>query len=434
MPQPVGFAADKPLATGIRVLRSVSIFVLVMILLVLTLIGVLGVVLHFKERREVVLPKPTGPYAIGRSLFDWKDPNRKDPYSSSIGKDRELMVWLWYPAEPSPSAQPAQYIPSSWAAELPWRPMTVPAKVRVHAVANAPLAAKEKSYPVLVFSTGFGNLPSDYTSLLEDLASSGYIVLGITNTYSAPVVRFPDGRAAQHLPAASFPHGPRQAIQAAGDNMVKVWAADVRFSLDRLQEMDANPKSRFHGRLDLERVGLLGHSFGGAATAEACSTDPRCKAGIDMDGTLFGSVLKTGVKRPFLFLLSDWTLSPSWVQKTLSGVSLRRIKEHETDIKHQMQEVCRDSAGCWDTHIKGTRHFNFTDVAVLYSPAMKLTGFLGPIDGRAGLAAAASCIRTFFDDTFNQQSPTPPIPGQQAGCHYERVSGAAAGSAKRPNP
>ena len=434
MPQPLGFAADKPLATGIRVLRAVSIFVLVMILLVLTAIGFLGLVLHFKERREVVLPKPTGPYAVGRSLFDWTDHARTDPYSSSIGKDRELMVWLWYPAAPSPGAAPAEYIPAAWADKLPWRPMTIPAKVRVHAVADAPLAGKGKSYPVLVFSTGFGNLSSDYTSLLEDLASHGYAVLGITNTYSAPVVRFPDGRVAQYLRAASFPRGSRQAVESAGDRMVKVWAADVRFSLDMLAAMNANPKSRFYGRFDMQKVGLLGHAFGGAATAEVCSTDPRCKAGVNVDGDLFGSVLKTGVKQPFLFLLSDWTLGPSWVQKTLSGTSLRRMKEHQTDIEREMQEVCKDSAECWDTHIEGTRHFNFTDVAVLYSPGTKLAGFLGPVDGREGLAATASCIRTFFDDTLNGQSPVLSGLGQQTGCHYERVGGATAERLKHARP
>jgi dienelactone hydrolase len=434
LPQPAAFAADKPLAAGIRVLRAVSIFVLVTILLVLAVIGFLGLVLHFRERREVVLPKPTGAYVVGRTLYDWVDRSRDDPYSSSIGKYRELMVWLWYPSTPAPGAPLADYIPPAWAAKLPWRPVTIPAKVRVHAVADAPVAEKEKSYPVVVFSTGFGNLPSDYTSLLEDLASHGYVVLGITNTYSAPVVRFPDGRVAQNLSAASFPRGPRQAIEAAGNRMVKVWAADVRFSLDKLAEMNADPKSLFYGRLDLKRVGLLGHSFGGAATAKVCSTDPRCKAGIDIDGDPFGSVLNTGIKQPFLFVLSDWTLSPTWVQKTLSGVSLRRMKEHQSDMAREMQEVCSGSDECWETHIKGARHFNFTDVAVLYSPGMKLTGFLGPVDGREGIGSTARCIRTFFDNALSGQASALAGLGQQTGCHYERVGSPTVERINNPNP
>lgn len=422
MPQPLGFAPNKSLSTGISVLRTVLIFVLVMILLGVTTIGLMGLVVHFKERREVELPKPSGPYAVGRSLFDWTDRSREDPYSSSIGKYRELMVWLWYPAAPALGAAPAEYIPVAWAAKLPWRPMTIPAKIRVHAVADAPLAGKDKSYPVLVFSTGFGNLPSDYTSVIEDLASRGYVVLGITNTFSAPIVRFPDGRVAQHLDAASFPRGPIEAVQSTGDRMVKVWAGDVRFSLDMLAKMNADPQNHFYGRFDMQKVGLLGHSFGGAATAEVCSTDPRCKAGIDLDGDLFGGALKAGIRQPFLFILSDWRLGPSWVQKTLSGVSLRRMKQHQSDIEREMQQVCRDSSECWAAHIQGTRHFNFTDVAVLYSPGMKLSGFLGPVNGRKGLAATASCIGAFFDDAFNGQSPTSSGLGQQAGCHYSPVS------------
>jgi dienelactone hydrolase len=432
LPQTSGFPANKSFSTGISILRSVSIFILIMILLGLTGIGLVGLVVHFKERREVVLPKPSGPYAVGRSLFDWTDSSREDPYSSSIGKYRELMVWLWYPAASAPGAAAAEYIPAAWAAKLPWRPVTIPARIRVHAVSDAPLAGKDQAYPVVVFSTGFGNLPSDYTSVMEDLASRGYVVLGITNTYSAPVVRFPDGRVAEPLRAASFPRGPIAAVQSAGDRMVNVWAADVRFSLDMLAKMNADPQSRFYGRFDMQKVGFLGHSFGGAAAAEACSTDPRCKAGIDLDGNLFGGVLKTGIKQPFLFILSDWTLGPSWVQRTLSGVTLQKMKAHQSDIEHEMQDACKDSSQCWDTHIQGTRHFNFTDVAVLYSPGMKLTGFLGPVDGRKGLDEAAACIGTFFAAALNGQSPSQPDAGQQSGCHYSRVD-AATGEAPKAN-
>ena len=124
---------------------------LILILVFIMFIGLFGVIVHFGDHREVVLPKPSGPYAVGRTLFDWKDPKRDDPYSSKIGKHRELMVWLWYPATVRPQAKPAEYIPSAWAAELPWRPVTIPSRIRVHAVADAPIADGQPAYPVLVF-------------------------------------------------------------------------------------------------------------------------------------------------------------------------------------------------------------------------------------------------------------------------------------------
>ncbi|HEV2353877.1 MAG TPA: hypothetical protein VGR89_06530, partial [Puia sp.] len=320
-----------------RIIRTVSVTVLILILGFIMFIGLFGVVVHFGDHREVVLPKPSGPYAVGRTLFDWRDTQRDDPYSSKIGEHRELMVWLWYPADASPHSKPAEYIPLAWASELPWRPVTIPDRIRVHAVADARIADRRQAYPVLVFSTGFGNLPSDYTSLIEDIVSHGYVVLGITSTYSAPVVRFPDGRVVHHSAAASFPRGPSQAIQSAGNRMVKVWAADVRFAVDRLAQMDTDMNSRFHGRLDLSNLGLFGQSFGGATAAEACSMDSRCKAVVDIDGNLCGNVQNEGVKQPFLFILSDWTLRPPWLQKTLASVSVKRFQQEQARMRQQMQ-------------------------------------------------------------------------------------------------
>jgi dienelactone hydrolase len=417
-PQP-DFLNSQPVAAGVRVVRTVSVTVLILILLLLVFVGLFGAMVHFGDHREVVLPKPTGPYAVGRTLFDWRDPNRKDPYSSAIGKQRELMVWLWYPATVAAQAKPAEYIPSDWASVLPWRPVTIPSRVRVHAVGDAPIAASKQAYPVLIFSTGFGNLPSDYTSLIEEIVSHGYVVLGITSTYSAPVVRFPDGRTAYHLAAASFPRGSRQAIQAAGNRMVKVWAGDVRFAIDRLAQLNSNPKDRFHGRFDLARVGLFGQSFGGAVAAEACSTDPRCKAAIDIDGNLFDGALKEGIKEPFLFVLSDWTLRPSWLQRTLASSSVKRFQQQQAELKQEMEDACQESQHCWKAHVPGTRHFNFTDLAVLYSAGMKMMGYLGPVNGAKGLAETASCVRTFFDKTLNSSDSNSPAGASTPACGYQ---------------
>lgn len=419
MPPQPDFFGKQPVAAGVRVLRTVSVTVLVVVLVFIIFIGLFGAMVHFGDHREVVLPKPTGPYAVGRTLFDWKDPKRDDPYSTSIGKHRELMVWLWYPATASPQSKPAEYIPSAWASELPWRPVTIPSRIQVHAVADAALATGHPAYPVLVFSTGFGNLPSDYTSLIEDIVSHGYVILGITSTYSAPAVRFPDGRLAHHLADASFPRGPSQAIRSAGNRMVKVWAADIRFAIDSLAQMNSDAKSRFHGHLDLSRVGLFGQSFGGAAAAEVCSTDARCKAAVDIDGKLFGDVLHEGIKRPFLFVLSDWTMQPPWLQKTLAGASVKRFQQEEAELKQEMQDTCQDSAHCWKVHIPGTRHFNFTDLPLLYSPGMKMMGYLGPVDGAKGLAETSSCVQLFFDKMLNPPSQDMPPEPSRAGCSFQ---------------
>jgi dienelactone hydrolase len=413
------FFSNKPVAAGVGAIRTISVAVLVIILFILALIGLFGVLVHFGDHRQVVLPKPTGSYSVGRTLFDWIDQNRDDPYSAAVGKHRELMVWLWYPTNVSQQSKPAEYIPSAWASELPWRPVTIPGRVRVHAVAHAPIADGQQSYPVLVFSTGYGNLPSDYTTLIEDLSSHGYVVLGITNTYSAPVVRFPDGRVASHLADASFPRGPAQVIRKAGDRMVKVWVADMRFAIDTLTQMNSDSKDRFYGRLDLSRLGLFGQSFGGAVAAEACSVDPRCKAAVDIDGNLFGDVREGRIQRPFLYVLSDWTLRSPWLQRTLSSESVKRFQQQQAELAQETQDTCKESVHCWKAHIPGTRHFNFTDLAVLYSPGMRMMGYLGPVDGAKGLAETSSCVQIFFDNMLNVPSASLPGKGTEPGCSYQ---------------
>ena len=57
--------------------------------------------------------------------------------------------------------------------------------------------------------------------------------------------------------------------------------------------------------MDLQRLGIFGHSFGGATALEFCHKDSRCKAVLDMDGIPFGSVVPEGLSKPGMFLLSD---------------------------------------------------------------------------------------------------------------------------------
>src|SRR5262245_29588018 len=58
------------------------------------------------------LPAPTGPYAVGRTEFDWVDSSRPD--SDSPSEHREIAVWLWYPASPRNPSEAAEWMPGKW--------------------------------------------------------------------------------------------------------------------------------------------------------------------------------------------------------------------------------------------------------------------------------------------------------------------------------
>ena len=47
---------------------------------------------------------------------------------------------------------------------------------------------------------------------------------------------------------------------------------------------------------------MLGHSLGGATAATVMLNDTRIAGGLDFDGALWGSVVQTGLTRPFMLM------------------------------------------------------------------------------------------------------------------------------------
>jgi hypothetical protein len=58
------------------------------------------------------LPLPTGPYPVGRVSYDWVDTARAEIYAANPDERRELVVFLWYPAQPDPTTEFAPYLPA----------------------------------------------------------------------------------------------------------------------------------------------------------------------------------------------------------------------------------------------------------------------------------------------------------------------------------
>jgi pimeloyl-ACP methyl ester carboxylesterase len=146
--------------------------------------------------------------------------------------------------------------------------------------------------------------------LAEDLASHGYVVVGSDSPYTTPGVAS-DNRIALRTAASHPPETARANSELAPGRrqhlpVVDAWVKDNRFIVDRLEQLDErDPSGRFAGLLDLGAVGAVGHSIGGAAALQFCHEDPRCRAGVDLDGAPLGDVVIGGIAKPFLFLFTD---------------------------------------------------------------------------------------------------------------------------------
>jgi len=63
--------------------------------------------------RPLVLPMPTGHFAVGRATYTWVNDAVPEPLSSSGAEKETVVAWMWYPAQLSTQSQHAEYFPSA---------------------------------------------------------------------------------------------------------------------------------------------------------------------------------------------------------------------------------------------------------------------------------------------------------------------------------
>ncbi|UKS26556.1 dienelactone hydrolase family protein [Paenibacillus sp. HWE-109] len=325
--------------------------------------------------------KPTGPYAVGTTVYHWKDEQRRETYSENPADLRELMVQVWYPAieggreEVSPYLQNASQMTaaiSSKMLDLPAFTLSHLGLIKTHSLLEAKLSDSEGRYPVLVFSHGMNGFRNQNMYQMEELASYGYIVLGIDYAYEAAASVYPDGRVALSKISRTL------SSNAQYEEHIPLWTNDAAFVLNQVEKLNQNDSAgRFTGKLDLERIGMLGHSFGGAVTVQMLQKDSRVKAALSMDGGFYGSpVSEKGFGKPFLMMYSEETYNKVMtsyddVAKQLGGVSREAF---EAPRKEYVQKSGNALAGGGlSILIPGSKHASYSDLA-LFSPLLGLRG------------------------------------------------------------
>jgi predicted dienelactone hydrolase len=339
-------------------------------LLVLALAAVFSVILPVFS-----LPEPTGPYAVGTQYYYWTDVDRPDEYTTDTGDFREVSAQIWYPAELSGDEKPIRYM-SLDAARTLSRFWNIPeflldhfALVRTHAYLGADMAQTGKPFPVITYSTS--GLMSAHMTLFEELASHGYIIVCIGHPYWNPFVYGPrgealpfDGKNGQYqawwaearsssvvnamadVTVATVTADQERLFVRLNDLMplavpdLRMWADDIGFVLDQLDTInqEAGPLT---GALNLQRVGVMGFSKGGAAAGQFCVTDTRCKAGINLTGFMYGDIVDIDLQAPFLFMNEEELWCPDCYPNNLF---FKRANSEAYQMK-----------------IRGSRHTNFGD-------------------------------------------------------------------------
>jgi predicted dienelactone hydrolase len=356
----------------------------------------------------VKLRAPEGPYVVGFRSFSLVDETRTGAYFGLPREHRELSIQAWYPGVID-SAQPEPRVRRLWE-ELyrgPSDPVVLLTGylrgVKTHSHLNIPLGSSTASYPVILFSHALALNAEQNTMLMEHLASHGYIVVGISHTHMSTRVTLQDGRVvpvhreklreafaeAASLNEAEFEErykvanddAERAALQIAlgerfprMNEQLAIRVGDLQFVMDVIAGETGNARDRagLLARADPDRMGLLGMSVGGAAVAETCKIDTRCRAGLNLDGGLFGTHQREPLKRPFLSLISP-------ANEKFNGY-LRLASQNDY----------------YEVRVDGAAHGDFFDMTFLM-PFMKWIGANGPIAPERAVEVVNAVALSFFD-------------------------------------
>lgn len=228
------------------------------------------------------LPAPTGPYPVGTVDLHLIDRSRTDPWSATPAH-RELMISLWYPATDvgrfprAPHMTPGAAAHFGSAAGVGASLYGIPAgsvdfaATRTSGYRGAPVARHKRPLPVVLYSPGAGDPRTWGTTLVQDLASRGYVVVTIDHTYDASEVEFPDGRVVGTLLPELFGQAQQpDEFQSLGARVFDTRVADTRFVLDQLAALDrgTNPDAEGRPLPEASPVRWI-------LTGRACSASPR---------------------------------------------------------------------------------------------------------------------------------------------------------------
>lgn len=334
------------------------------------------------------LPAPTGAYSVGTTHF-------------TVTGERDVIVQAWYPA----AERNGKRSPYLATRQFPWDWLRL---VRTQAYLNAPPSPEQAACPVLIFNHGGGFIAVQNSIQIQELASHGYAVFSLSHPLDSAVTVYPDGqtdgrflwqawrdmepvlndnnKAATTAKALRHSEGgdklslaEKKAImqQVFVENKVALKVIERRVAdtiavIDYLEKLSKDAAGHLlAGKLDLARLGIFGHSNGGAVAVNAAMKDARINAVINMDGYLFGNVFNSGLPQPFMSMNKE------------GGQGGDDVIVEQAKTKAYLLTI------------QGASHFNFMDI-YLWVPLLN-GRFLGSIAPQRAVEIINRYTLAFFD-------------------------------------
>lgn len=339
------------------------------------------------------LTTPTGLYPVGTSTYDVIDASRTEVYSETSQTERKFMYQVWYPAEKVEKLKKAPWLTDgdkvtlglARLGHMPDFAFDQLALVTSNAYADAAVSSAQEKYPVILLSHGWSSSRLLHTNMAEALASNGYIVIGIEHTYGSIATAFTSGDVAyfseKTLPSIEYSPD----FLKNGNQLIKTFAGDISYVLESLDDINQGTTgpALLKGKLDLDKIGIVGHSTGGGAAVLTGLHDDRIKSMLIYDPwvePIETEELEVGLDIPTLIFRSD-----EWENGTNDGPLLKLIDQSNSEPKL--------------FQVNHAQHSDFT-LMYLFSPLTKDLNMLGDIDGDGLSLLQGQLDVAFFNETL----------------------------------
>ncbi len=329
------------------------------ILLVVAAIIVLSVFITpkilFPKHEE---PRVTGTHEVCVMMDTWEDENRKETYSKE-DETRSVTVKFWYPKE-------------------------------------------DGNYPLVVFSHGAtGMIDSNY-STCKELASNGYVVASIGHTYQAIFVKDVNGKITpisgefyNQVMKSNGSDDPdhERVVYDYSRKWMEVRTGDVNFVLDTIISKCKAKEEDVFCRINLDKIGLFGHSLGGATAVAVGRQRNDIDAVINLEGSMWGEY--EGYEN------GQYIINDEPYQIPLLDVNSGAIYEAAKSIKNGEYVnfyVGRNAADFREVVIQNISHLNFTDLPLVSPILAKLLGIQDVnTNAKECIETINDMIRHYFD-------------------------------------
>ena len=259
----------------------------------------------------------------------------------------------------------------------------------------------DHTLPLVIFSHGaFGYYQSNSSTYME-LASHGYVVASLDHPYHSFFTHDTDGKLItvdpEFFQTALYVGGndnemSEEDVWEITSKWMEIREADMNFVID---ELENNNYDQEWGRLmDTSRIGLMGHSLGGA-TAVTVGRRSDISAVIDIDGTMLGE--QTGVEDGMPAVNEERYTTPLLAIDNDEHHN-SRSEARETGYVYSNNVILDNADEGYSTYFRGAAHMDLTDLP-LFSPALAgmLNASESSVDHEECIDTLNRIVLEFFD-------------------------------------